>query len=54
VANPELFDKIAMRPNQRPRKTLGFEIPASRLRASVAPIYHGENGVRTLKELARS
>jgi IS30 family transposase len=31
------LDKIAMRLNQRPRKTLGFETPASRLRASVAP-----------------
>jgi hypothetical protein len=30
------LDKIAMRLNQRPRKTLGFETPASRLRASVA------------------
>jgi IS30 family transposase len=30
------LDKVAQRLNQRPRKTLGFEIPASRLRASVA------------------
>ena len=30
------LDAIAMRLNQRPRKTLGFETPASRLRASVA------------------
>src|ERR1700686_2667907 len=30
------LDKIALRLNQRPRKTLGFETPASRLRASVA------------------
>ena len=31
------LDKIALRPNQRPRKTLGFHTPASKLRASVAP-----------------
>jgi len=31
------LDKVALRLNQRPRKTLGFETPASRLRASVAP-----------------
>jgi IS30 family transposase len=30
------LDKVALRLNQRPRKTLGFEAPASRLRASVA------------------
>jgi hypothetical protein len=30
------FDKVALRLNQRPRKTLGFETPASRLQASVA------------------
>ena len=30
------LDKVALRLNQRPRKTLGFETPASRLRASVA------------------
>jgi IS30 family transposase len=33
------LDKIAQRLNQRPRKTLGFETPASRLRASVAPTH---------------
>ena len=33
------LDAIAMRLNQRPRKTLGFETPASRLRASVAPTH---------------
>jgi IS30 family transposase len=32
------LDKIALRLNQRPRKTLGFQTPASKLRASVAPI----------------
>src|ERR1700682_4094051 len=32
----EELDKVALRLNQRPRKTLGFETPASRLRASVA------------------
>ena len=31
------LDKIALRLNLRPRKTLGFETPASKLRASVAP-----------------
>jgi len=30
------LDKIAVRLNQRPRKTLGFETPASKLHASVA------------------
>jgi IS30 family transposase len=30
------LDKLALRLNQRPRTTLGFETPASRLRASVA------------------
>ena len=30
------LDKVALRLNQRPRKTLGFETPASRLRESVA------------------
>jgi IS30 family transposase len=31
------LDQIALRLNQRPRKTLGFETPESRLQASVAP-----------------
>jgi IS30 family transposase len=31
------LDKIALRPNQRPRKTLGFQTPASKLRASLVP-----------------
>jgi IS30 family transposase len=30
------LDRIALRLNQRPRKTLGFETPATRLRANVA------------------
>jgi IS30 family transposase len=30
------LNKVAMRLNQRPRKTLGFETPASKLQASVA------------------
>src|ERR1700676_3246642 len=30
------LDKVALRLNQRPRKTLGFDTPASRLQASVA------------------
>src|SRR5271163_4477746 len=33
------LDKIALRLNQRPRKTLGFETPASKPRASVAPTH---------------
>ena len=32
----EELDKVALRLNQRPRKTLGFETPADRLQASVA------------------
>ena len=31
------LDKIALRLNQRPRKTLGFQTPANKLHASVAP-----------------
>ena len=31
------LDKVAMRLNQRPRKTLGFQTPADKLRATVAP-----------------
>jgi IS30 family transposase len=30
------LDQVALRLNQRPRKTLGFQTPASKLRASVA------------------
>ena len=30
------LDKVARQLNQRPRKTLGFETPASKLQASVA------------------
>jgi len=33
------LDKVALRLNQRPRKTLGFETPASKLRASVPPTH---------------
>ena len=36
VYSQSYLDKVAQRLNQRPRKTLGFETPASRLRASVA------------------
>lgn len=32
------LDKIAIRLNQRPRETLGFQTPADKLRACVAPI----------------
>ena len=31
------LDEVALRLNQRPRKTLGFQTPASKLQASVAP-----------------
>jgi hypothetical protein len=31
------LDKIALRLNQRPRKTLGLQAPATELAASVAP-----------------
>jgi len=31
------LDQVALRLHQRPRKTLGFQTPASKLRASVAP-----------------
>ena len=31
------LNKIALRLNQRPRQTLGFQTPASKLRDSVAP-----------------
>jgi IS30 family transposase len=31
------LNKVALRLNQRPRKTLGFETPAGKLQASVAP-----------------
>jgi IS30 family transposase len=30
------LDEVALRLNQRPRKTLGFQTPADRLQASVA------------------
>ncbi|HWZ00653.1 MAG TPA: IS30 family transposase, partial [Edaphobacter sp.] len=30
------LNKVALRLNQRPRQTLGFETPASKLQASVA------------------
>ena len=30
------LDKVALRLNQRPRETLGFQTPASKLQASVA------------------
>ena len=30
------LDRVALRLNQRPRKTLGFKTPASKLQASVA------------------
>src|ERR1700758_3047986 len=32
------LDEIALRLNQRPRKTLGFETPADKMQASVASI----------------
>jgi IS30 family transposase len=34
------LDRIALRLNQRPRKTLGFETPESKLQASTGPLGH--------------
>ncbi|HEX9877072.1 MAG TPA: IS30 family transposase, partial [Gammaproteobacteria bacterium] len=31
------LDRVALRLNQRPRETLGFQTPAAKLRDSVAP-----------------
>ena len=36
--SPAQLDQVALRLNQRTRKTLGFETPASRLQQSVASI----------------
>jgi IS30 family transposase len=36
VASKAQLDQVSLRLNQRPRKTLGFETPASKLQASVA------------------
>ena len=33
------LDRVALRLNQRPRKILGFDTPASKLQASVASIH---------------
>ena len=33
------LDKVALRLNQRPRQTLGFQTPASKLQESVASTY---------------
>jgi IS30 family transposase len=37
VYSQEELDAVALRLNQRPRKTLGFQTPADKLQASVAP-----------------
>jgi len=42
------LDKVALRLNQCPRKTLGFETPASRLQASVAMTHRDRPGFRKL------
>ncbi|HXO96043.1 MAG TPA: IS30 family transposase, partial [Chthoniobacterales bacterium] len=34
------LDEVALRLNQRPRKTLGFQTPADRLQASVVALTH--------------
>jgi transposase, IS30 family len=34
------LDQVSLRLNQRPRKTLGFQTPASKLHASVAKFLH--------------
>jgi IS30 family transposase len=36
VYSQEELDAVALRLNQRPRKTLGFQTPADKLQASVA------------------
>jgi len=36
VHSQEELDAVALRLNQRPRKTLGFQTPADKLQASVA------------------
>jgi IS30 family transposase len=36
VRSQAQLDQVALRLNQRPRKTLGFETPSSKLQASVA------------------
>jgi IS30 family transposase len=39
VFSQEELDEVALRLNQRPSKTLGFQTPADKLRASVALTY---------------
>jgi IS30 family transposase len=36
VYSQEELDEVALKLNQRPRKTLGFKTPADKLQASVA------------------
>jgi IS30 family transposase len=36
VYSQEELDEVALKLNQRPRKTLGFQTPADKLQASVA------------------
>jgi IS30 family transposase len=43
------LDKVALRLNQRPRKTSGFETPASKLQASVASTSWDRPGYRQLR-----
>jgi hypothetical protein len=45
------LDKIALRLNQRPRKTLGFQTPASKLQASVASTVWTGGAYRTSEVL---
>jgi len=43
------LDQVALRLNQRPRKTLGFQTPASRLQASVASTLSAGTVLRALR-----
>jgi hypothetical protein len=47
------LNKMALRLNQRPRKTLGFQTPASKPRASVAPTVWTRTRNRTFEALVR-
>jgi len=46
ISQAEL-DQVSLRLNQRPRKTLGFQTPASKLQASVASTVWAGSAYRT-------